>query len=624
MMAVYQEKAPPAPRVYQKSYRDFKGVDLTSAITEIDDSRSPYAPNMIADESGFPCKRAGYEVIKALTGRINGIFPFLTLDGDEKLIVHSGTSIHAYSYNLTVEEEIYTSANDARSTSFVYGGKIYILDGENYISWDGSAEAASNVTNDAFVPTTAISMPPTGGGTDLEPINLLSNKRINSFLGTEGAVQYQLDAEGIDGIVKVETMNGSGGWMETTSYTVNTQTGTVTFGFAPGVSPIAGEDNIRITFQKTVAGNADKILKCRINAFYGIGNDSRVFVSGNPGARNYDWYSWSGRADYFPDINYNIVGSEAGAVMGYCKQYDDLIIIKEPTGQDASIFSRSASLNDENKALFVTRQGISGPGAVSMYCFGTLADDNVFLSREGIYGLDTSSITQQKTTQMRSHYVNEALTKEPGLDEAVCCVNAGYLYVFINNHVYIADSKQRNTNPAKSYGYEWFYWDNVPARSVFAWRGKIWFGTENGNLCRFKTELEDGMEAYNDNGNPISAAWATKMDRLTDSAVFKKITKTGTGVLVKPFAKSDGTIAFVTDNEQDVKDYSMSTVFDFDNVDFDNFNFGMLDNPFFVPARKKKRKAKMWQMIVKNDVLNSAFGLYEIRVNYILGGFIKR
>lgn len=623
-MATYQEQAPPSPKVYQKSYRDFKGVDLTSAITEVDDARSPYAPNMIADEAGFPCKRAGYTVLDTLAGRINGLFLFLTPAGDEKLIVHSGTDIYTYSSAVAGSKKIYEGAKDARSTSFVYGGRLYILDGQNYISWDGEAGTAADVEDEAYIPTTAVSMPPTGGGTDLEPINLLSNKRINSFLGTKDATQYQLDAENIDSVVKVEIMNSSGGWTATTAYSVNVQTGVVTFTTAPGVSPVTGEDNVRITFQKTVAGNVDKIRKCRINAFYGIGNDNRIFVSGNPGARNYDWYSWSGRADYFPDINYNIIGSEAGAVMGYLKQYDDLIIVKEPTGQDASIFSRSASLDDENKALFVTRQGIAGPGAASMYCFGTLADDNLFLSREGIYGLDTSSVTQQKTTQMRSHYVNERLTKEPGLDEAVCCVNAGYFYVFVNDHVYIADSKQRNTNPAKSYGYEWFYWTDIPARVVCVRRGKIWFGTEGGNLCRFKTELEDGMEAYNDNGKAISAAWATKMDRLSDSAVFKKITKTGTGVLIKPFAKSDGTICYVTDSEQEVKDYAMSTVFDFDNIDFNNFSFGILDNPFFVPARKKKRKAKMWQMIVKNDVPNSAFGLYEIRVNYVLGGFIKR
>ena len=58
-MATFKSNPPAEEKTYAKSYRGFKGVDLTSAITEIDDSRSPYAPNMIADLSGFPCKRTG-------------------------------------------------------------------------------------------------------------------------------------------------------------------------------------------------------------------------------------------------------------------------------------------------------------------------------------------------------------------------------------------------------------------------------------------------------------------------------------------------------------------------------------------------------------------------------------
>ncbi|BDF57513.1 hypothetical protein CE91St36_03300 [Christensenellaceae bacterium] len=357
---------------------------------------------------------------------------------------------------------------------------------------------------------------------------------------------------------------------------------------------------------------------------YGIGNDTRVFVSGNPNYRNYDWWCTALRADYFPDVNYNIVGSEAGAIMGYLKQYDDLVIVKEQSGQDASVFLRSATLSDKNEAAFITKQGLAGVGACSMYGFATLVDDNIFLSKDGVYGMDTSSVTQQKTTQIRSYYVNASLTKEAGLDEAVCCVNDGYFYLFINGHVYVADSRQKNINPSKSFGYEWYYWTDIPARVVAVIDGCIWFGAKDGRVCAFKTELTDGMDAYSDNGRAIAAAWATKMDRLSDSAVYKKITKTGTGVVVKPFAKTDGTICYMTDGEQEVKEYAMSTIFDFDNVDFDNFNFGMLPNPLFVPARKKKRKAKMWQMIVKNSAVNSAFGLYEIRVNYELCGFIKR
>ena len=424
---MYQEKAPEAATVYKKSYHDFKGVDLTSAVTEVDDARSPYAPNMIADMAGFPQKRTGYSVLATLGSRINGIHQYIKADGTKKIAVHSGTTLYDFTSGTAVS--IKTGLKDARSTSFVYSGKLYLLDGENYLVWDGAT--VTDVTANAYIPTTAIAMPPTGGGTDHDPVNLLSNKRINSFLATASATQFQLDASGIDAVIKAEIMNSSGSFVETTAYTVNLASGIVTFAAAPGASPVTGEDNVRITFQKTVTGYADRIKQCRINTMFGIGNDTRVFLSGNPNYRNYYWWCSTGRADYFPDVNYNIVGSEAGAVMGYLKQYDNLVVVKEPNGQDASIFLRSATLNEKNEATFITKQGLTGVGACSMYGFNTLVDDNIFLSKDGVYGLDTSSVTQQKTTQIRSYYVNASLTKEAGLDESVSCVNEGYYYLLV-------------------------------------------------------------------------------------------------------------------------------------------------------------------------------------------------
>ena len=68
----------------------------------------------------------------------------------------------------------------------------------------------------------------------------------------------------------------------------------------------------------------------------------------------------------------------------------------------------------------------------------------------------------------------------------------------------------------------------------------------------------------------------------------------------------------------------MNTTFDWSDIDFDNIDFGTLPYPTFVPARKKERKARMFQIIVKNDALNDGLGLYEIRVQYKMKNPIKR
>lgn len=617
---------PPVTReVNKKSYHNFAGVDLTTAITEVDERRSPYAPNMIADESGYPCKRTGYEIFTNLDGRINGMHQMTLEDGSVKMIVHAGVKL--YEMNGAEKTELYDGMADERSVSFMSDGKIYFLDGKRYLCYDGTE--ACPVDTKGYIPTTAISMPPEGGGEDYEAVNLLSPYRINSFLGKANIKDYHLDANNIDGILKCEVKDANGVYQPNTNYTVNKTTGIVTFATAPGVPTVTGEDNVKITYIKNIPEYANRINKCRIYATYGIGNDNRIFMAGNPDRRNYDYYSASGKADYVEDTAYSIVGSEDGAIMGYLRQYDSLVIVKEQSTQNATIFLRQASLNDQNEALFTVRQGIAGAGAASMYCFANLADDNVFLSEQGLMGLDTSSITMQRTIQNRSHYIDTALKKEM-LKNAYGVADGWYYYIFCGKNVYIADTKQKTQNNARSFGYEWFYYTDIPARCAANIDGRIYFGDNSGNLYRFKNEEEKGMEAYSDENlitgekKPIEAAWSTKMDRLGDASIFKRITKTGTGIVIKPYAKIDGTMCYVTDEEQEVKDFEASTIFDFDDVDFDNFNFGELYKPYFIPARKKKRKAKMWQMIVKNNTLNSAFGIYEIRVNYLAGGYIKR
>ena len=46
----------------------------------------------------------------------------------------------------------------------------------------------------AYVPTTTISAAPTGGGTSYEAVNLLTPKRINTFIGDGTATQFKVDA----------------------------------------------------------------------------------------------------------------------------------------------------------------------------------------------------------------------------------------------------------------------------------------------------------------------------------------------------------------------------------------------------------------------------------------------
>ena len=246
-------------------------------------------------------------------------------------------------------------------------GKIYILTGKGVLAYDGSV--IKNIKEDAYVPTEIISRSPTGGGVVYEPVNLITPQRTDSFLGDNEHKTYQLVANNIESVDKVVVLDGSGErktLVKDTDYTVNLTSGQVTFNqtYPPIVT---GQDNVFITFSKTVEGYADRIDKCTICDLYGLGGSNRVFLSGNPDYKAYDWYSDIFKPNYFPDLNYSIVGTSDTAIMGYQRLGKYQMILKEDNQQDSTVFQRFGTLNDDGSITFSVEQGVAGIGAVSKY-----------------------------------------------------------------------------------------------------------------------------------------------------------------------------------------------------------------------------------------------------------------
>lgn len=156
----------------------FLGIDLRNAPYNVSEGRSPNCPNMIRDTRGVNKKRFGYETLLEFDGPINGSH---VLKGEtNKLVVHAGTKF--YSVVGTTKTEIYSTAANHRSISKQINSKLYILDGSNYLVYDG--EAMKKVSEDAYIPTIIIARLYNGGGEVLEPINLLQPKGQNDSRAT--------------------------------------------------------------------------------------------------------------------------------------------------------------------------------------------------------------------------------------------------------------------------------------------------------------------------------------------------------------------------------------------------------------------------------------------------------
>ena len=579
----------------------FLGVDFANEETDVDARRSPYAPNIIADRAGRPEKRKGYDKLETYDGQINGIHFF-----QGKRLVHAGTRVYGPEGDI-----LFTGAANDRSTGFSMGGAYYFLDGENYLRFDGTEFGEV----DGFVPTTVIGRKPTGGGTFLESANLLQSTRKNSFTADGTAKVFQLDAENIDDTTVSVSVGGEEKTLGT-DFTVDRTKGTITFTEAPPDDK--GVDSVVVTFSKTIEGYADYIRHCRICATFGLGNDSRVFLTGNPEYPNTDWQSGLYDPTYFPDTGYTRLGSENTAIMGYLKQYDSMIVVKEQMDDETGLFIRSAQLTEDNEAIFPVREGIAGVGAISKHAFASIPGDQLFLSGSGVYGLDTDAVTNQRSVQLRSFFVNPRLTEEPGLSDAVGAAWGRFYIVCVNDHAYVANSEQTNTNPVGSKGYEWYYWTNIPARVLKEHDGDLYIGTADGRLLRMN-------DRYNDDGEAIEAIWTTP---LLDGGNFmreKTISRKGTGILAKPYAKSSGEIFFTTDRsiQSITRNYTID-IFSFDDVDFNRFTFSAQDNPKVEISPKKFRKVLQFQMGVRNAVLDEGFGILAMMISFTMGNLTRR
>ena len=202
----------------------FGGIDCRTHPTKVSLSRSPDMQNMICDQNDFLVKRTGWRTQAQFDAPIYGLF---AMPDGVGCAVHAGAKLYFRTPDGT-QTELCADMNEAFSQSFTMKGVLYLMDGKTYRavrkSSKNTAWEAVSVSGTAYVPTTTISAAPTGGGTSYEAVNLLTPKRINTFIGDGTATQFKVDATDLDETAVTAEVNGSA----VTVSAVNRSTGLVT------------------------------------------------------------------------------------------------------------------------------------------------------------------------------------------------------------------------------------------------------------------------------------------------------------------------------------------------------------------------------------------------------------
>lgn len=680
-----------SPKTYAAVYDKLKGVDFSTDPGMIAQERSPWAPNLVSGPGGYPEKRPGWRTVRMMEGAIYGLYSG-RIGGEDVFLVHSGSAIYRWKpYDPSFAPvSLKTGVKEGYSTGFAYGEKIYILTGAEYLVCgmfgDKGSETLQIVTagSIARVPTIVISAGESGGGTPLEPANLLTDRRKVSYLctGNEDLLvlpekrvmaagltvriknqstgewaektyssvssvspvsqstvelrykEYKNDLnQGEEGLsfsawyneyyVKAKGTN----WERNASFTgdmgINTGYGVVWLSnsqkSALWDATGSGVDNLEIEYRKAAEEGKDDLSTLNACDTFGL-FENRVFLTGNPDKPAYDWHSGPDDPTYFPDTGYAKVGAGGSAIMGYRAVGSAQAIIKAESRQDASVYLRTAAKLGE-ETVFSLRQGVSGQGAIAKRAFANILDDPLFLTRNGVYAITSNLVTEERTLAGRSRFLDPRLTREQNLEQAVGCGwNGMYLLSMTDGNVYLLDGKQNkvyleNSITGANYNYEAYHWTDLPATVWMPDGENLFFGTADGRLCRLNTDIQ-GVEKYNDDGAPVKAARATRVEFCGDFLRYKTMVKKGSGLLLQPYSRASVRVYVRTDKSQ-ARKFFTGALDDYDwHGDELGADFSAWEGSRVVPFKKKVKKWKWIQIIVENDRVNEGFGIYGIIIRH--------
>lgn len=552
-------------------YGNFRGVDFRGE--EINLVRSPDSLNMWKDykETESIRTRPEMELLESFDDTVWGVFFYVS--GDiSMLLVHSGTKLYKISNGKRTE--LYSGLKQARSESFIFNGIWYFKDGLNYLQYDGEIIK----TVEGYVPTTSIGGKPAGGGTTHQDVNMLSDYRINTFLGDGESKIFCLNTQnGIDkDFTPVVTIND----VVTTDFTVNYSAGKITFNSAPPAPLTDGQDNVSIKFKKTVDGYKDRINKCTLLQVF----DNRVFFSGNPEFPNVIYHSSLNDPAYCSDSDYYNEGLDTARVKGLVAGNNVLWVFKEPSQANTTVFYHTPTIDSEYGKIYP-----SSHSSISTGCVGkaiNFNDDIVFFSNRGLEGI-SGDVTTEQVIAHRSSLVDRKMIAESNYKDMLLEEWEGYLIAFIDNKAYLADSRAMFTNENHN-EYEWFYWEfskNITCVKVN--NGILFLGTDDGVYTL--TDMKSDVESY----------WVTPKDKFKYPQYMKTTNKRGCVV------EATGDISLYVKTDKT----NFELIADYDNI-----------TDAFV-SRIKRKKFKDIQLKFYSK---KRFSLETATLECFIGGYLKR
>ena len=458
---------------------------------------------------------------------------------------------------------------DVPTFFFGFGGKVYLLTGGEYYAWDGEGELAGV---EGYIPVVATAVPPEGGGTTLERVNLLTGKRRARFSPDGTATVFRLPEQKVDEVISVEGTDI--GW------STDLAAGTLTFESAPA----EGVSTLTVTWRKG-EGERGVVTAMKFAEAYNGAADTRVFLYGDGTNRavysDLDEFGVPS-AEYFPALNTLSVDSANTPVTAMIRHYDRLLVYKSDGAycvEDSLLTLESGRVTAAFTCLPVNRNiGNNPPGQVRL-----VENDPVTLHTNGLYRWSLSSAGSRDERNAKC-ISRRAETTLNGFDTAGCILfddeGEGELYIVCGDEAlvynYVADT--------------WYSYTDFPALNLLRVDGMLLFGGADGKLYHVSRQYRSS------DGREIDAYWES--GAMDFGMLWRRKYSGELWVAMKPESQARVFVGVETDRKSayELKQASHGLA-GFTHMDFAHCSFNTNRKPRVMRVRNKVKKFIYYKLI---------------------------
>ena len=411
----------------------------------------------------------------------------------------------------------------SKSLMFSFLSKIYIIDGERYFCVE---EDSTNDYGNTFyrveevkpyVPTVQINCNNDGVGDVHENFNLLSRSYKATYNTKAGDTSfYLINSQHYRNSFRVELdgqilIHGThfDAYQTSRGYYIRLRTAIS----EPGMNNLVITCNLN---ESEASDSRRKILRCTVAKSFGGTSirGTRMFLSGNPREPSKYYRSFIHNCTYFPDLEYEIVGTGTEKITAFESQYGALVVFTE-----SSVYQILYSF-DGDTPLFSTKLispiiGCDMPNSVH------LVDNKLVFANTsgGVYlidyfnGTDEKNIKQISLNINGSKFIKKGLLSESydDLKNAVATIFGGRYYLHTKKHTYVWDYGLRSFEFSNLY-YDansenvqrklvWYIFDNIHAKFFITMRSENFLayitdtdintGTDRVNIVKFNPHSDD-------------------------------------------------------------------------------------------------------------------------------------